>query len=75
MPDVAKYAPLGKISEEFFDSIFHDHVKGILFTVQKALHSWPMASIILNASLSPAKGLWRIACTAQPNCHPLFART
>src|SRR6267154_1747464 len=34
---VAKYAPLGKITEEFYDSIFDINVKGLLFTVQKAL--------------------------------------
>jgi NAD(P)-dependent dehydrogenase (short-subunit alcohol dehydrogenase family) len=54
---VAKYAPLGKITEEFFDSIFDINVKGILFTVQKAL---PLladgASIILNASIVASKG-------------------
>src|SRR5271170_3541676 len=33
----AKYAPLGKISEELFDSIFNSNVKGLVFTVQKAL--------------------------------------
>ncbi len=49
---VAKYSPLGKITEEFYDSIFDINVKGVLFTVQKAL---PLlrdgASIILNASI------------------------
>src|SRR5258705_5324805 len=54
---VAKYAPLGKIAEEFFDSIFDINVKGVLFTVQKAL---PLladgASIILNASIVASKG-------------------
>src|SRR5215813_4484829 len=34
---VAKYAPLGTITEEFYDSIFDINVKGLLFTVQKAL--------------------------------------
>src|SRR6202163_2834673 len=34
---VAKYAPLGTISEEHFDSLFNSNVKGLLFTVQKAL--------------------------------------
>src|SRR5437879_11442823 len=34
---VAKYAALGTITEEFFDSIFDINVKGVLFTVQKAL--------------------------------------
>src|SRR5256712_3930382 len=55
---VARYAPLGKISEEFYNSIFDINVKGVLFTVQKAL---PLlsdgASIILNASIVGSKGL------------------
>jgi len=34
----ARYgAPRKKITEEFFDSIFDVNVKGLLFTVQKAL--------------------------------------
>src|SRR6266498_631119 len=36
---VAKYAPLGEITEDFYDSIFNINVKGLLFTVQKALRS------------------------------------
>jgi len=55
---VAKYAPFGKITEELYDSIFNINVKGLLFTVQKAL---PLlsdgASIILNASIVASKGL------------------
>jgi NAD(P)-dependent dehydrogenase (short-subunit alcohol dehydrogenase family) len=54
---VARYSPLGKITEEFYDSIFDINVKGLLFTVQKAL---PLltdgASIILNASIVASKG-------------------
>jgi NAD(P)-dependent dehydrogenase (short-subunit alcohol dehydrogenase family) len=54
---VAKYAPLGKITEEFYDSIFDINVKGLLFTVQKALPLMPDgASIILNASIVGSKG-------------------
>jgi NAD(P)-dependent dehydrogenase (short-subunit alcohol dehydrogenase family) len=34
---IAKYAPLGTITEEFFDSIFNINVKGLLFTVQTSL--------------------------------------
>ena len=34
---VATYAPFGKITEEHYDSIFNINVKGLLFTVQKAL--------------------------------------
>jgi len=55
---VAKYARLGSITEEFFDSIFNINVKGLLFTVQKALPLLPDgASIILNASIVGSKGL------------------
>src|SRR6266404_3996780 len=38
---VAKYAPLGHITEELYDSIFNINVKGLLFTVQKALPLLP----------------------------------
>ena len=55
---VARYAALGAITEEFFDSIFDTNVKGLLFTVQKALPLLPDgASIILNASIAGSKGL------------------
>src|SRR5215470_9149550 len=54
---VARYAPLGEITEEFYDSIFTINVKGLLFTVQKALPLMPDgASIILNASIVASKG-------------------
>ena len=55
---VARYAALGAITGEFFDSIFDANVKGVLFTVQKALPLLPDgASIILNASMVGSKGL------------------
>src|SRR5882724_11497829 len=55
---VARYGPLGEITEEFYDSIFNINVKGLLFTVQKALPLMPDgASIILNASIVASKGL------------------
>ena len=54
----ARYAPFGKITEELFDSIFNTNVKGLLFTVQKALPLLPDgALIILNASIVASKGL------------------
>jgi NAD(P)-dependent dehydrogenase (short-subunit alcohol dehydrogenase family) len=54
----AKYALLGTITEELYDSIFDINVKGLLFTVQKALPLLPDgASIILNASIAGSKGL------------------
>jgi NAD(P)-dependent dehydrogenase (short-subunit alcohol dehydrogenase family) len=55
---VAKYAPLGAITEDFFDSIFNINVKGVLFTVQKSLSLLrDGGSIILNASIVASKGL------------------
>jgi NAD(P)-dependent dehydrogenase (short-subunit alcohol dehydrogenase family) len=55
---VARFARLGTITEEFYDSIFNINVKGLLFTVQKALPLLPDgASIILNASIVASKGL------------------
>jgi NAD(P)-dependent dehydrogenase (short-subunit alcohol dehydrogenase family) len=55
---VFRYAPFGTITEEFYDSIFNTNVKGLLFTVQKALPLMPDgASIILNASIVASKGL------------------
>lgn len=54
----AKLAPLGTITEDFYDTIFNTNVKGLLFTVQKALPLLPDgASIILNASIVASKGL------------------
>jgi NAD(P)-dependent dehydrogenase (short-subunit alcohol dehydrogenase family) len=55
---IARYAPLGAIDEDHFDSIFNSNVKGLLFTVQKALALLPDgASVILNASIVGSKGL------------------
>jgi NAD(P)-dependent dehydrogenase (short-subunit alcohol dehydrogenase family) len=54
---VATYAAFGTITEEHYDSIFNINVKGLLFTVQKALPLLPDgASIILNASIVASKG-------------------
>jgi len=54
----ARYATLGQISEELYDAIFGVNVKGLLFTVQKALPLMPDgASIVLNASIVGSKGL------------------
>jgi NAD(P)-dependent dehydrogenase (short-subunit alcohol dehydrogenase family) len=52
-----EFLPLGKITEEHFDRLFNTNVKGVLFTVQKAL---PLlndgASIILTGSVGSSKG-------------------
>jgi NAD(P)-dependent dehydrogenase (short-subunit alcohol dehydrogenase family) len=51
-------APLGEISEEHFDKMFGINVKGLLFTVQKALPLFQDGgSIILNASVAASKGI------------------
>jgi NAD(P)-dependent dehydrogenase (short-subunit alcohol dehydrogenase family) len=50
-------APLGQITEEHFDKTFNTNVRGLLFTVQKALPLMPPgSSIILNASITSIKG-------------------
>ena len=50
-------APLGEITEEHFEKVFHINVKGLLFTVQKALPLFmDGGSIILNASIVASKG-------------------
>jgi NAD(P)-dependent dehydrogenase (short-subunit alcohol dehydrogenase family) len=55
---VAKFATLGEITEELYDWTFDINVKGVVFTVQKALPLLPDgASIILNASIVASKGL------------------
>jgi len=63
-----EFAPLGAITEEHFDKIFNANVKGLLFTVQKAL---PLlkdgSSVILNASIVSSTG--SIAHPKQP-CVP-----
>ena len=52
-----EFAPLAEITEEHFDKIFNANVKGLLFSVQKAL---PLlkngSSIILNASIVASTG-------------------
>jgi NAD(P)-dependent dehydrogenase (short-subunit alcohol dehydrogenase family) len=54
---VPAVAPLGEISEEHFDKVFNINVKGLLFTVQKALPIFTDGgSIILNASNASFKG-------------------
>jgi NAD(P)-dependent dehydrogenase (short-subunit alcohol dehydrogenase family) len=55
---VAELAPLGEITEAHFDKMFGINVKGLLFTVQKALPLFQDAggSIILNASIGASKG-------------------
>jgi NAD(P)-dependent dehydrogenase (short-subunit alcohol dehydrogenase family) len=51
-------APLGEITQQHFDQIFNVNVRGLLFTVQKALPLMlPGSTIVLNASIASAKGI------------------
>ena len=53
-----EFAPLGSITEAHYDKTFGANVKGLLFTVQKALPLFSDAgSIILNASIVSMKGM------------------
>jgi NAD(P)-dependent dehydrogenase (short-subunit alcohol dehydrogenase family) len=71
------FAPLGAITEESFDRTFNANVKGMLFTVQKAL---PLlvdgGSVILNASIVASKGMQALSVySATKAAVRSFART
>jgi len=52
-----EFAALGEITEEHYDKTFNTNVKGVLFTVQKALPLFLNGgSIILNASTTASMG-------------------
>jgi NAD(P)-dependent dehydrogenase (short-subunit alcohol dehydrogenase family) len=52
------FGPMGSVTEEHYDQIFDNNVKGTVFTVQKALPLMPEgSSIILMASIAGVKGL------------------
>ncbi|MBG0810724.1 SDR family oxidoreductase [Methylosinus sp. H3A] len=54
---IAEFAPLGAISEEHFDRLFDINVKGLLFTVQKALPLMAAGgAIILDSSNASVEG-------------------
>lgn len=55
---IAPFAPIANVTEEHFDALFDINVRGLYFTVQKAL---PLltegASIVLNASVVAQSGI------------------
>jgi NAD(P)-dependent dehydrogenase (short-subunit alcohol dehydrogenase family) len=54
---IAKFAPAGDSSEQLFDESFDVNVKGLYFTLQKALaHLNDNAGIVLNSSVVNSKG-------------------
>jgi len=72
-----QFAPLGSISEEHYDQTFDTNVKGLLFTVQKALPLFTDGgSIILNASIVSIKGMGNFSVySATKAAVRSFART
>ena len=55
---IGEFVSLGEISEAHFDKIFGINIKGVLFSVQKALPLFQDGgSIILNASVNASKGI------------------
>ncbi len=55
---VAEFVPFDQVSEEHFDRTFNSNVKGLLFSVQKALPLMPDGgSVILTASVASIKGM------------------
>jgi NAD(P)-dependent dehydrogenase (short-subunit alcohol dehydrogenase family) len=55
---VCELAPISDVSEEHFDKVFDINVKGLLFTVQKALPLFSDGgSIILNSSVANTTGI------------------
>ncbi len=74
----AKFAPLDGITEEHYDALFDSNVKGVLFTVRKALPLLPDgASIILNASIVASRAIapeWSVYSATKAAVRS-FART
>jgi NAD(P)-dependent dehydrogenase (short-subunit alcohol dehydrogenase family) len=74
---ITTMTPMGTITEEAYDALFHSNVKGVFFTVQKALPFLADgASIILNASIVASKGLphWSVYSATKAAVRS-FART
>ena len=74
---ISQIAPLGTVDEKFYDLHFDANVKGLFFTVQKALPQLnDGASIILNASIATIKGFTGISVySATKAAVRSFART
>jgi NAD(P)-dependent dehydrogenase (short-subunit alcohol dehydrogenase family) len=72
-----EFGKLGVITEEHFDKTFNTNVRGLLFTVQKALPLLTQgASIILTGSIASIKGFASISvCSASKAAVRSFART
>jgi NAD(P)-dependent dehydrogenase (short-subunit alcohol dehydrogenase family) len=74
---ISQIAPFGTVDEKFYDLHFDANVKGLFFTVQKALPQLKDgAAIILNASIATIKGFPGISVySATKAAVRSFART
>jgi NAD(P)-dependent dehydrogenase (short-subunit alcohol dehydrogenase family) len=55
---VGKFVPFDQVSEAFYDEIMNVNLKGVFFTVQKALPLLASgAGVVLNASINAHKGM------------------
>jgi NAD(P)-dependent dehydrogenase (short-subunit alcohol dehydrogenase family) len=55
---VGKFVPFDQVTEAFYDEIMAVNVKGVFFTVQKALPLLgPGSAVVLNASINAQKGM------------------
>jgi len=73
----ATLAPLGSLTEDHVDALLNTNIKGVVWTVQKALPLMgPGGSIILNASIVASKGFgnWSIYSATKAAVRS-FART
>jgi NAD(P)-dependent dehydrogenase (short-subunit alcohol dehydrogenase family) len=73
----ATLAPLGSLTEDHVDGLLDTNIKGVIWTVQKALPlTGPGGSIILNASIVASKGFgnWSIYSATKAAVRS-FART
>ena len=74
---IGDLAPLGALNDKHIDSLFNVNVKGVIYTVQKALPLLrPGSSIVLNASIVASKGFpnWSVYSATKAAVRS-FART
>lgn len=54
---IAKFVPLEEVTEAYFDEVFDTNVKGLFFTIQKAVPLFSKgAAVVLNASINAHMG-------------------
>ena len=62
---IGRFVPFEEVTEEFFDQTMATNLKGVFFTVQKAVPLFPRgAAVVLNASINAHMGMPTPASTA-----------